>query len=189
MATKRKPDAVIGRPKKTIAPLSERRSRGRPIKPFLEDPDRYLCALMQGGMLGNRASQTRVALVIAGIESGFETPPDLIPHPASRNAANEFVDNCPPGMEPVVLEHTEAFDSRARRLQKKYVEARKHKRSREWLAHMTVAFVALERGNLRRAIELATAAGEADFAMRHFPNCMALPVATLVPSQFALQKK
>jgi hypothetical protein len=54
---------------------------------------------------------------------------------------------------------------------------------------MTVAFIALQRGNLCRAIELASLAGEADFATRHFPNCMALLVARLVPSQFALQKK
>jgi hypothetical protein len=47
VATKRKPGAVIGRPKK---PGAAKRGKGRPAKRLAEDPERYLKALVQAFM-------------------------------------------------------------------------------------------------------------------------------------------
>jgi len=102
MATKRKPGAVLGLPKKTIMTVKERRAKaGRPEIKFLDDPDRYLCAMIGATRAGNHVSKTRVAAIVAAIECGNEISPDSIAERADRAAAQKIVAACPPGKTPI----------------------------------------------------------------------------------------
>lgn len=109
MATKRKDGAVIGRAKKTLMTITERRSRGRPDVPFLEDPDRYRVAFYAAfkrltkmrTVRGNRTlGYNMAAKLFTALFKG-----DLLEGGAAGDvtgAPKNFAKNCPAGATPIV---------------------------------------------------------------------------------------
>jgi hypothetical protein len=184
MATKRKPGAVIGRPK--LMSISERRERGRPEIKFLDHPNKYTCALVRATYVGNHISKTRAAAVVAMMESGHEMDVNWIEDPIDRKKAQKIVSACPDGMATVFAgpresredgtfintradwQRGETFQARGKYLESMIRDAMKSKPSRDWLLNMTAAFDALLCGYTKEAILLSDRAGEFEFARLHF---------------------